>query len=212
MATQRMRLSTGPCTAARHALWWSFGLLALPATVLSLALDEAVAQMRPLYARFDPSTNLFAIIDIDGSRTLSALEFQAFFHLENKQIPDDLWGLEDSNGDGVISLSEFSGPKEMPPAENNVVARTDAPPARGGGGARPVVSFESLDTNRDGGLVLEEIKAYFYYTFSRGVTTQKQPSFEALVLAGVPDLFYAHDTDGNGVISRTEFRDFWNRA
>ena len=81
---------------------------------------------------------------------------------------------------------------------------------RRGGGSSPPVSFAALDQNRDGLVSLEEFKGYFYFMFTKGVTTQKQPSLEAQTLSGIPDLFMDHDRDRDGSIQKEEFDAFWS--
>merc|ERR1711871_11370 len=58
-----------------------------------------------------PTPNIFADLDKDGSKDLSLEEIQAFFKEQGREMPPDLMEHEDKNGDGVISWTEFSGPK-----------------------------------------------------------------------------------------------------
>lgn len=55
--------------------------------------------------------NVFEMVDIDGSMDLTKDEIEAFFKKRNKNVPSALWETEDTNNDGVISWSEFRGPK-----------------------------------------------------------------------------------------------------
>ena len=168
--------------------------------------------MEELFSRFDPNSNLFAIMDVDKSRTISAAEFDTFFSLPGKQRPNGLWDTEDKDHDGVISFQEFSGPKGIgaPQQQQQIQSQHQGNSAVvGTGGGRSVVTFQSLDTNHDGNLSYDEFMRYFYYTFSQGRTTQKQPSREAVALSGIPDMYAQHDTNGDGRVSDAEFDRFW---
>lgn len=195
--------------------WLNFASVTV--AVATSASQDIAQRMKQLYQTYNPNENLFSILDVDGSRSISRDEFDTFFALENKQPPPNLWEGDDQNLDGMLSFEEFSGPKG-----NNAGAVQSRPQAGAavhetgvavkGTGFRPPLPFDALDTNSDGAIGYDEFKAYFYYAFSKGVTTQKQPSIEALHLAGIPDLFQDHDSDGNGFITRQEFQAFWSRV
>lgn len=59
-----------------------------------------------------PEPNLFAELDTDGDAKLTKEEVLAHFKKQGRnELPDGLWESEDKDKDGVISWSEFSGPK-----------------------------------------------------------------------------------------------------
>eukprot|EP00750_Incisomonas_marina_P016936 INCI19667.1.p1 GENE.INCI19667.1~~INCI19667.1.p1 ORF type:complete len:211 (+),score=33.93 INCI19667.1:90-722(+) len=195
--------------------WLNFGSVVV--AVATSASPNIAERMRQLYQMYDPNENLFSILDVDGSRSISRDEFDTFFALENKQAPPNLWEGDDRNFDGMLSFEEFSGPKgnnagSVQPRPQTGAAVHETGVSVKGTGSRPLLPFDALDTNSDGAIGYDEFKAYFYYAFSKGVTTQKQPSLEALHLAGIPDLFQDHDSDENGLITRQEFQAFWSRV
>lgn len=56
--------------------------------------------------------NVFSLIDKDGNTELDKEEVQAWFtEQKDGEVPAELWSKEDTNGDGVISWEEFTGPK-----------------------------------------------------------------------------------------------------
>ncbi len=176
------------------------------------AQHSIAARMRQLFAQLDPKRNLFGIMDVDGDGVVSRAEFGTLWVVEGQSEPPGFWVSEDANGDGVVSFDEFTGPK-VATGRTAVAATTGLVHQRqGGGGSSPPVSFDALDRNGDRFIDEAELRAYFHFAFSNGVTTQKTPSSEALVLAGVPALFRQHDLDGDGRVSAAEFQAFWARA
>lgn len=64
-----------------------------------------------------PPPNLFKQLDTDGDGKLSKDEINAYFvGMGQPGVPDGLWESEDKDKDGFVSWDEFSGPKEDPPA------------------------------------------------------------------------------------------------
>lgn len=66
-----------------------------------------------------PPPNIFAEIDADNDGLITKAEMMEWFARVRKQnIPAGVFEREDANKDGVISWTEFSGPKgEAPPQE-----------------------------------------------------------------------------------------------
>ena len=59
--------------------------------------------------------NFFKQIDTDADGKISPEEVGAYFTAQGQTMPDELFGKEDTNGDGHISWDEFSGPKGTNP-------------------------------------------------------------------------------------------------
>ena len=85
--------------------------------------------------------DLFAAMDADGSRSLTEHEMRSYFESKNAQLPDDLFATEDANGDGVVSFSEFSGPKRSVRGQGQTQGQGQA----GGGAEHDTNVFYRLD-------------------------------------------------------------------
>mmetsp|Transcript_25341 Transcript_25341/g.28347 ORF Transcript_25341/g.28347 Transcript_25341/m.28347 type:complete len:217 (-) Transcript_25341:234-884(-) len=59
--------------------------------------------------------NIFQQIDTDADGKIIPEEVGAYFTAQGQTMPDELFGKEDTNGDGHISWEEFSGPKGTNP-------------------------------------------------------------------------------------------------
>eukprot|EP00750_Incisomonas_marina_P013103 INCI17227.2.p1 GENE.INCI17227.2~~INCI17227.2.p1 ORF type:complete len:551 (-),score=115.47 INCI17227.2:1963-3615(-) len=123
--------------------------------------------------------DLFAAMDADGSRSLTEHEMRSYFESKNAQLPDDLFATEDANGDGVVSFSEFSGPKRSVRGQGQTQGQGQA-----GGGAEH-------DTN------------VFYRLDFDGNWFISKSEFDALLENET--LWAAEDKDGDGRISWEEF-------
>ena len=193
-------------------MWFAKGLLVFGVVIRQCVAYDIGPSMKRRFNQYDPNVNLFAIMDVDDSQTITSLEFRKFFQLENKQPPDGFWESEDKNGDGVISFDEFGGPKVQQQTREPVAIsshkQNQAVATRTG--RTPIMPFDALDSNRDGVISEDEFSAYFHYSFSNGVTTQKHPSNEAFLLSGIAELYHAHDLNQDSVISRSEYTSFWN--
>ena len=64
--------------------------------------------------------NFFQQIDTDADGKISPEEVGAYFTAQGQTMPDELFGKEDTNGDGHISWEEFSGPKGTNPLGNEL--------------------------------------------------------------------------------------------
>jgi len=67
-----------------------------------------------------PQANIFDQIDLDSDGSLSKSEIEAYFVQMGSTTPDGLWEKEDTDGDGIISWEEFSGPKGDSPTSEEL--------------------------------------------------------------------------------------------
>jgi len=67
-----------------------------------------------------PQANIFDQIDLDSDGSLSKSEIDAYFVQMGSTTPDGLWEKEDTDGDGIISWEEFSGPKGDSPTSEEL--------------------------------------------------------------------------------------------
>lgn len=67
-----------------------------------------------------PEPNIFAEIDLDNNGSLNEEEIAAYFKkIGHDGIPEGLFAQEDADGDGIISWTEFTGPKGDHPAASD---------------------------------------------------------------------------------------------
>lgn len=153
--------------------------------------------------------------------TTGALAFSTFFlaGLVSAQtdVRDERFAQRDDNRDGYLTLSEYGGHpgnfRALDRDGDNRLSRSEFVWRRGNGG--PVIAlpdeFAYLDLNSDGWLSRAEWygqdQAFERVDRNRDGRISRDEQRNISTADDRQDRFYGRDTDGNGVLSRREWRD-----
>ena len=145
--------------------------------------------------RIDLRDDLFSAMDQDADKFITRAELLTFFSSQGQVPQAGLFEGEDKDSDGLISWSEFSGPKGEGNAgttqqqQQQQQQQQEAPPQQKQQQQLPNL-FVDMDANRDSRITIREMQDHF------------------MAVAGEsPDdtLFEREDKDGSGFISWEEF-------
>jgi Ca2+-binding EF-hand superfamily protein len=77
---------------------------------------------------------LFKAMDTDSSNDLTLEEFKVYFAKIGRNMPEKLWGMQDKDGDGVVTQIEYQGPIGEPKGSDaaSQTPKTEAEVASGG--------------------------------------------------------------------------------